>query len=275
MARLRIWFRRRVRGLLRSSDPKMSQQGRRKSTSVVPRKTIEISAPILVSHDGVSFELPATKPRPQSLPIQTVQGTDLEQPAIQSSIDVELLPPATSTAGDTLSISAPSTLVEEISAAPSLCDDSDNDDTIPEHLWPTTPTSPLRSSRRPSFLHVINAPSSPSYMSRPQSFLDSNASEQNEGNRYSIMSRESERRSKRASVFSQTSSKREKRASVLSQSSVNNRRRGSVMSVGAGGNRFSGGEWDEDGRGRRFSRRMSWGLETYATHTSAYAPVRI
>jgi hypothetical protein len=275
MARFRIWFRRRVRGLLRSSERKMSEQGRRKSTSVVPRKNIEISVPILVSHDGVNFELPATKPRPQSLPVQTVQETNLEQPAIHSSIDVKILPPANSTTQDPRSNSAPSTLVEEISAAPSLYEDSDNDDTIPEHLWPTTPTSPLRSSRRPSFIHIINAPSSPSYISRPPSFLDSNASESNEVNRYSVMFRESDRRSKRASIFSQLSSKQEKRASVLSQSSAKNRRRGSVISVGAGRNRFSGGEWEEDGRGKRFSRRMSWGFETYATHTSAYAPVRI
>jgi hypothetical protein len=53
------------------------------------------------------------------------------------------------------------------------------------------------------------------------------------------------------------------------------RRRASVMSVGAARNRERGIEWDEGGVGRRFSRRMSWGFETYATHTSAFAPVRV
>lgn len=271
MARLRMWFRRRMRGLRRNSEPKMSEQERRKSTSVVPLRDIGISAPILVSQDGVNFELPATKSRPQSLRIQTVQGTNLEQNAKHSSINFDILPPVNITAEDTLPISAPSTLIEEIEAAPSLCEDSNEDDTIPEHFWPTTPTSPFRSSRRPSYFHVINAPCSPSYISRLPSFLDSHASESNGLNRYGIMSRESEQRSKHASMFSQTSSKRGNRASVLSQSSTKNRRRASVMSVGTAG----GGEWDEDSRGRRFSRRMSWGFETYATHTSAYAPVRI
>jgi hypothetical protein len=79
---------------------------------------------------------------------------------------------------------------------------------------------------------------------------------------------------KRMSVMSRSG---EKRASVLSRSgskrmSVSGRR-ASVMSVSG---REHGMEWDgEGGVGRRFSRRMSWGFETYATTTSAYAPVRI
>jgi hypothetical protein len=79
---------------------------------------------------------------------------------------------------------------------------------------------------------------------------------------------------KRMSVMSRSG---EKRASILSRSgskrmSVSGRR-ASVMSVSW---RESGLECDgEGGVGRRFSRRMSWGFETYATTTSAYAPVRI
>jgi hypothetical protein len=79
--------------------------------------------------------------------------------------------------------------------------------------------------------------------------------------RGSVLSRAGE---KRASVWSNSGSKR---VSAVSG------RRASVMSVSG---REHGMGWDgEAGVGRRFSRRMSWGFETYATTTSAYAPVRI
>jgi hypothetical protein len=71
------------------------------------------------------------------------------------------------------------------------------------------------------------------------------------------------------SIVSQNGSKR------VSVQSFNGRRRASVMSVGGAGDRSSGMEWDERRASQRFRRRMSWGFETFSTHTSAYVPVRI
>ncbi|OAL04914.1 hypothetical protein IQ06DRAFT_374248 [Phaeosphaeriaceae sp. SRC1lsM3a] len=289
MARLRIWFRRHVRGLLRTTDDKPSPQGRRKSTPNVPIKDIPISAPILVSHDGVNFKIPATRPRPrpQSLPLLNFNGPNLAETLRHSSTEFTIIDLKDLSIDDTHSIASPSTVAEEedIEAAPSLCSDSDDEDVMPEHLWPATPTSPARHSRRPSFFQVIGAgPHAPQVQvmtSRPQSFMDatnlSDAGDMNRLSRYSVMSRESERRSKRASVMSRSSSKKDRRASMLSQSSARNKRRASVMSIGAAKDGVSpgAGEWEDTAASRRFSRRMSWGFETYATHTSTYTPMRI
>lgn len=299
MARLRIWFRRHVRGLLRTDDNNLSPQGggRRKSTPAVPLKDIPISAPILISNDGVTFKIPATKPRPrpQSLPLLNFNGPDLSETLRHSSTEFTILDLKDISIEDEVhSIASPSTVAEEedfdfdIEAAPSLCSDSDNEDIMPEHQWPTTPTSPARYSRRPSLFQVIGAgPHTPQVQvmsSRPHSFMDAsyagNLSDVGDGSnrlsRYSVMSRESERRSKRASVLSRSSSKKnDRRASMLSQASARNKRRASVMSIGAGKDGVSPGEWEDAGASRRFSRRMSWGFETYATHTSTYTPMRI
>jgi hypothetical protein len=276
MARLRIWFRRHVRSLLRSSDNKTPHQ-RRKSTTSIPLKDLHISAPILVSNDGINYRIPSAKPRPYSLPAQTFNGPSLSDAIISTPAEYHVFQNKTQILEDVHSISTPSTFVEEIEAAPSLCSDSDSDsDTMPDHLWPTTPTSPSHSTRRMSFLHILDN-TTPEYhfdpsSSRPHSFAASQFSDTRERNRLSrnsAMSRDSARREKRASVLSRASSKR---VSVRTQEG---RRRASVMSVGAARNRERGIEWDEGGVGRRFSRRMSWGFETYATHTSAFAPVRV
>jgi hypothetical protein len=281
MARLRIWFRRHVRSLIHSPDNKTQQQERRRSTTSIPLRDLSISAPILFSNDGINFRVPVarSKPRPYSLPVQHFNGPSLEDAILSSTTDHQVPFSKSEVLEDVHSVSTPSTLVEEteeIEAAPSLCSDSDSDyDTMPEYLWPATPTSPTRSTRRMSFLRILGT--TPDYhttpsSSRPQSFAASQFSDSREPNRlshYSAMSREIARREKRVSVLSRSSSKR---ASVVSQAG---RRRASVMSVGTTSNRESGIEWDEQGVGRRFSRRMSWGFETYATHTSAYAPVRI
>jgi hypothetical protein len=300
MARLRIWLRRHVRGLLRTTDdnnPSPKGGGRRKSTPAVPLKDITISAPMLVGNDGVAFKIPATKsrPRPQSLPLLNFNGPDLSDCFRHSSTEFTILDlKDISIEDEVYAIASPRTVAEEedfdfdIEAAPSLCSDSNNEDVLPEHLWPATPTSPARYSRRPSLFQVIGAGPHTLQVqvisSRPQSFMDAsyagNLSDAGDGSnrlsRYSVMSTESERRGKRASVLSRSSSKKnDKRASMLSQGSARNKRRASVMSIGAGKEGASPGEWEDAGASRRFSRRMSWGFETYATHTSTYTPMRI
>jgi hypothetical protein len=215
------------------------------------------------------------------LPAHNFNGPSLEAAVNLGYPDYHVHPSKALILQDFHSISTPSTYVEEIEAAPSLCSDSDFDsdcgtDTMPDHLWPTTPTSISHSTRRMSFLHILDN-RTPEYhfslpFSRPQSFAASQFSDTRERNRFSrnsAMSRDSAQREKRASVLSRASSKR---VSVLSHEG---RRRASVISGGAARNRESGVEWDDEGVGRRFSRRMSWGFETYATHTSAYAPVII
>jgi hypothetical protein len=280
MTRLRIWFRRRVRALMHSS-PNHSSRDRRKSVPSTPLYDLKISAPIPLSNDILTFHTPSTRPRPYSLPIAPFDtGPDL------SSTFSPISPhPKEFLHEDIVSISTPPTVAEEahdISAAPSLCSDSDNDsDIMPEHTWPATPTSPMRSAQRMSFLQILD-----NNASRPHSFAASQFEEMRDRNsnpwRLSQMSRESGGREKRASRGSEkrmsvVGSAGEKRMSVMSRSgskrmSVSGRR-ASVMSVSG---REHGMEWDgEGGVGRRFSRRMSWGFETYATTTSAYAPVRI
>lgn len=139
-----------------------------------------------------------------------------------------------------------------------------------------------------SFLQILNANTDGHYdpiISRPLSFASSTPSATREVNRESHYSALSDHQSKldrevnRTSRYSVLSDRQDKRASVVSQSgkrvsvqSFNGRRRASVS---VAENRLGGVEWDERRASHRFSRRMSWGFETFSTHTSAYIPVRI
>jgi hypothetical protein len=286
MARLRIWLRRHIRGLRRTSKSKTGGHDRHNNNTAVALKNLRISTPVLISNDTVNAMPYPPAPFNFSLPIPAM-GQPTPEP-VRHSIGNLAIPQYKEMAmEDTQSISAPSTLVEEIEAAPSLCEDSDEEDAMPEHLWPATPTSPTHSRRRMSFLRVLGAtpdhhnhPYDP-LTSRPQSFdfasptssrRPSATPEHNRTSHYSVLSQNG---TKRISVVSQGN----KRISTVSQSSgrpsFNNRRRASVMSVSAANNRHSGIEWDESRISQRFSRRMSWGFETFSTHTEAYVPGRI
>ncbi|KAH3916854.1 hypothetical protein HBI56_157150 [Parastagonospora nodorum] len=284
MARFRIWLRSRVRGLRRISKLKSRQQEQRKNEApeiYLPLKGLKISTPVLVNQDNVN-----SKPLPPP-PFASTISPRIEPPTHRPT-NIIISAYKESNIEDTHSISAPSTLIEDVPAAPSLCEDSDEDDTLSEHLWPVTPTSPTRFGRRMSFLQILNANADGHYdpiMSRPLSFASSTPSTAQEVNRashYSVLSdRDSkyDREANRTSHYSVLCDRHDKRASVVSQSgkrisvqSFNGRRRASVS---VAQNRLSGAEWDESRASQRFSRRMSWGFETFSTHTSAYVPVRI
>jgi hypothetical protein len=284
MARFRIWLRSRVRSLRRTSKLKFRQQEQRKNEALdihLSLKDLKISTPVLVNQDDVN-----SKPLPP-LPFASTISPRTESPKHRPT-NIIISAYKDSNVEDTHSISAPSTLIEEVPAAPSLCEDSDQDDTLPEHLWPVTPTSPMRFGRRMSYLQILNADADGQYdfiMSRPLSFASSTPSAAQEVNRASHYSVLSDRDSKydrevnHTSHYSVLSDCHDKRASVFSRSgkhistqSFNGKRRASVS---VAQNRLSGAEWDESRASQRFSRRMSWGFETFSMHTSAYVPVRI
>jgi hypothetical protein len=286
MARLRIWLRRHVRGLRRTTKSKTRDTDRHKNDTAVTLKNLRISTPIPISNDAVNFKPPPSPPFNFSLPIRKPTS----EPFRHSTGNFSIPQPKEIMMEDMHSISAPSTLVEDIEAAPSLCEDSDEDDTMLGHLWPATPTSPTHSRRRMSFLRVLSAtpdhhthPYDP-LTSRPQSFDFSSPTSSrrpsathphsNRTSHYSMLS-QGPKNNKRISVVSQGN----KRISTVSQSSgrpsFNNKRRASMMSVSAANNRYSGIGWDESRLSQRFSRRMSWGFETFSTHTEAYVMGRI
>ena len=240
MARFRIWLRSRVRGLRRISKLKSRQQEQRKTEALdihVPLKDLNISTTVLMDQDDVK-----SKPLPPLPSASTIWPRT--EPLKHRPTNIIITPCKNAIMEDTHSVSASSTLIEEIPAAPSLCEDSDEDDTLPEHLWPVTPTSPTRFGRRMGFLQILNANADGHYnpiISRPLLFASSTPSAARQVNRESQYSALSDRHSKfdgevnRRSHYSVLSDRHDRRASVVSQpgkrvsvQSVNGRRRASV-----------------------------------------------
>jgi hypothetical protein len=282
MARFRVWLRIHVRGLCRISKNKSQQQDQRKNEAREGHASLQdlnISKPILLNEDMVHFKPLPPLPFPNAVLMQSIQEPKPETLKFNPT-DIIGNHYKDGIMEDTHSISPPSTLVEDIEAAPSLCEDSD-DDTMPEHLWPTTPTSPTHFSSRINFLRIINANDDGHYdpiISRPQSFASTTPSQTRQAHRPSdstVLSDQHSMRTtinKRAIFISQSSLNRDKRINIQS---FNDKRRATVISVSKASNRLGGIEWDESRANQRFRRRMSWGFETFSTLTSAYVPVRI
>jgi hypothetical protein len=257
MARFRIWLRSYVRNLLYTTDRKTRKQKNREGKAYISIKDLNISAPLLVKHDGVEFVPNNTLPR--SLSVQNIKEPHPERHPRHRSTDIEPPQSIAMIIEDSQPSPLPTVDVEQTDKPPSLCEDTNNDndsdsDTIPEDLTPSTPP-PQRISKRYSFLQGLGTLSDHhmrASISRPQSFVESSLSETSDANRMSHYS-----------VMSRTVSKKGKRLSVVSGLGG---RRASVMS--------DGWEWEERRVSRGFN-RMSWGFETYQTHASMYAPVRV
>ncbi|KAF2026236.1 hypothetical protein EK21DRAFT_103399 [Setomelanomma holmii] len=278
MARFRIWLRSYVRNLLHITDRKTPRSKPRSGETYTSIKDLNISAPLLVSHNGVEFVPNSTLPR--SLSVQNLKEPHPESHPKHRSADIEVPQSIAMIIEDAPPSPLPVEDVEATEQTPSLCSDisdyTDAEENMPETSTPTTPP-PQRISKRYSFLQGLGTLSNHhtrASVSRPTSYVESSSSEGSDTNRmshYSVMSRTVSKKGKRMSV---TSGPGGRRASVMSGIGG---RHASVMS-GVGGRRASfmsdGWEWEE----RRLSRginRMSWGFETYQTHTSMYAPVRV
>jgi hypothetical protein len=190
MAGLRKWLRTHVRSALRKLGGKSRQPKQQESNNYVSARDLNISAPITVRHDGVTFA--PSMAEPALFPsIQEIEEPREEQQHHRHGIiEVEVPDYADSTMELAMPNLSFTTLVEEVEAPPSLHEDSDTD-TIPGDLMPITPSLSQRTSRRWSVIQGLGSlPGYPTMTiaSRPQSYADSNVSTTRETNRSSFYS---------------------------------------------------------------------------------------
>jgi hypothetical protein len=281
MVNFRIWLRGRVSNVVRTSHNKTRHLKRRKVNIYNSARALNISGPMLVGHESDDLEPPSAESVSYSQFVHNIKEPSPKRCVKNSTVEVEVSRSIDAIIEDgQKATSSSTTLIEEIEAPPSLYEDSE-DDTVPEDLWPATPSSTQRTSRRWSTVQGLSLfpdHTTMAFPSRPQSYLDSNNSRSCGTDRlshYSVMNREASSRDRRASMPNRTVFQTNKRASLLSQSSSKANKRASVVSDRTAYSGLSGTEWEERRLSHRFSRRMSWGFETYQTHTSAYAPVRV
>jgi hypothetical protein len=281
MVHFRIWLRGRVSNVVRTSHNKTRHLKHRKANIYNSPKDFCISGPVLVGHDSDDLEPPSVESVSNSQFVHNIKEPSPERCVKHSAMEVEIFKSIDAIMEDgQKATSSSTTLIEEIEAPPSLYEDSE-DDTVPEDLWPATPSSIQRTSRCWSTVQGLGLFPDHTTMalpSRPQSYLGSNNSGSYGADRlsyYSVMDRDASSRNRRASMPNRTVFQTNKRASMLSESSSKANKRASVVSDRTAYSGLSGTEWEERRLSRRVGRRMSWGFETYQTHTSAYAPVRV
>ncbi|KAH7066589.1 hypothetical protein BKA63DRAFT_123618 [Paraphoma chrysanthemicola] len=255
MARFRIWLRSHVRTLINAAGRKTRKRRHFHDQQYTMVRDLNISAPILVNHEGVQYIPDNTYPR--SLSVQDIKEPHPELFTKHQSTIIEVPQSITMVIENSQALAASALHVEELDEIPSsdegIKDDSDGF-MVREDFEPRIP-SIQQTARRSSIKRGLSITSDQDYrgsISPPQSCIDSSSSETSDANRmshYSVMSRTVSKRGKRISV---TSGPGGRRASVISD----------------------GWEWEER-RLSRVSNRLSWGFETYQTHASMYAPVRL
>jgi hypothetical protein len=290
MARFRVWLRGYVLNLLRDTGRKDRNKKGQNRKTLVSVKDLNISAPILVKHNGVDFIMPSNT-LPRSLSVQNVMEPhpDREQKHMSAEMEVPQ--------SITVVIDHPpedekhdieESVKESFETAPSLWEDTD---TLPEVLTPCTPQRRRSSHKFLQRLSTYSDTHNWTELPRPDSYLDPNSSIPNadlrayadDGGESSSSHSSNEISRNRYSVMADA--KRVSHYSVMSKLGEQNRKkinRGSVLSDNKRGSYYSTmsrdefrDEWADKRMSKRLSRRMSWGLETYQTHASTYAPLRI
>ncbi|KAH7080839.1 hypothetical protein FB567DRAFT_113998 [Paraphoma chrysanthemicola] len=264
MARFRIWLCGHVRTLLTAAGRKTRTRRRfhdQKSTMI---RDLEISAPLLFTHENVQY-VPDNE-FPRSLSVQDIKGPHPELFMKHQSSVIEVPQSIAMVIEDSQAITASNLdggeLDEIASSVGGLQDDSDSF-MDRENTKPSVPSFPpmrRRFSTRGG-LSITSDRNCRGSMFLPQSHVDSSSSETRDAKRmshYSVMSRTMSKRGKRISVASGPGGRR---ASVIGG------RRASVMS--------DSWEWRERRSSRVSNNRLSLGVETCQALASMYAPVRL